>query len=108
MKESKMSENHAARETANEQAAQIRAWGSVGRVADDALTALESGNAKQVREHLELIHDVATKKATHMRAWRKMVWLAKDAINAINAGNEKMVREYLAAIRAVAQCAQEA
>ncbi len=86
----------------------MRAWGSVGRVADDALTALETGNARQVHEHLKLIHDVATQKARHMRTWRKMVWLAEDALSAINAGNEKMVREYLVAIRAVAQCAQEA
>jgi hypothetical protein len=108
MKESNMSEDHATKRTTNEQAALMRAWGSMGRVADDALTALETGNAKQVREHLEVIQGVATKKARHMRTWRKMVWLAEDALSAINAGNETMVREYLAAIRAVAQCAQEA
>ncbi len=103
-----MPKDAAAKKTTNEQAAQIPAWGSVGRVADDALAALEAGNAKQVREHLELIHDVASKKATHMRTWRKMVWLSQDALSAIDAGKEKRVREYLVAIRAVAQCAQEA
>ena len=102
-----MSENHVARETANEQAAQMRAWESVGRVADDALTALETSNAKQVHEHLEVIQGIATRKAKHMRTWRKIIWLAEDALSAINAGNEKMVHEYLVAIRAVAQCVQE-
>ena len=103
-----MLENHPTRETTNEQAAQIRAWGSMGKVADDSLAALETGNTKQVHEHLKVIQGVATKKAKHTRIWRRMVWLAEDALSAINAGNEKMVREYLVAIRTVALCAQEA
>ena len=103
-----MPKDAAAKKTANEQAAQMGPWGSMGKVADDALIALETGNAKRVREHLEAIQGVATKKARHMRTWRKIGWLAEDALIAINAGNKKMVREYLVAIRAVAQCAQEA
>ncbi len=94
-----------AKKTTNEQAAEMRAWVSMERVAEDALRTV---NAKQVSEHLEVIRDVATKKAGHMRTWKKLARLAEDALRTVNAGNERMVREYLVAIRAVAQCAQEA
>ena len=96
------------KKTTNERAAEMRAWGSIGRVADDALTALETGNLKQISEHLETIRDIAAKESRHTRTWRKMVQLPKDALGAVKAGNEKMISEYLVAIRAVAQCAQEA
>jgi len=108
MKESRVPKDEPVKKTTNEQAAEMRVWGRIGRVADDALTALDAGNAKQVSEHLEAIRDVATKRARHTRTWRKIDWLAEDALGAINAGNEKMIHEYLVAIRAVAQCAQEA
>ncbi len=93
MKESNMPKDDPINRTTNEQAAEMRAWGSIGRVADDALTALETSNAKQVGEHLEAIRDVAAKKAGNTRTWRKMVRLPEDALRAVNAGNEKMIRE---------------
>ena len=96
------------KKTTTEQAAEMRAWGRIGRLVDDALTALDTGNTKQVSEHLEAIRDIATKESRHTRTWRKMVRLPEDALRAVNAGNEKMIHEYLVAIRAVAQCAQEA
>ena len=103
-----MPKNYAARETTMERAAQIQALDGVRRAADDALAALQTGNAKQVREHLEIIQDIATKTAKHTRSWSKMVWLAEDALSAIDARNRKMVHEYLAAIRGVALCGQDA
>jgi hypothetical protein len=108
MKESNMPKDDPAKKTTNEQAAEMRAWGSMERVVDDALTALAAGNAKQVSEYLEAIRDVATKRARHTRTWRKMVRLPEEALSAVTAGNKKMIHEYLVAIRAVTQCAQEA
>ncbi len=102
-----MPKNYAARETTTERAAQIQALDDVRRAADDALAALQTGNAKQVREYLEIIQDVATKTVRDTRSWRKMVWLAEDALSAIDARNRNMVHEYLAAIRGVALCGQD-
>jgi len=108
MKESNMPKDDPAKKTTDEQAAEMRAWGSMERVVGDALTALAAGDPKQVSEYLESIRGVAAKKARHTRTWRGMVRLAEDTISAVNAGNEKMIHEYLVAIQAVTQCAQEA
>lgn len=103
-----MPKDDPAKKTTDEQAAEMRAWGSMERVVGDALTALAAGDPKQVSEYLESIRGVAAKKARHTRTWRGMVRLAEDTISAVNAGNEKMIHEYLVAIQAVTQCAQEA